>query len=503
MRWAAVVVVLVGLLLAVAPAHAGSVPIEGSLKAGPQLSGGEATWIDGSGSTWRIRRAPPDGSATTLFTVPRTGCLDVDALAASATRVVVLAFDQTSTCVLTGARVLSHGPDGQVRTLESVTGDFVPCNPVDADVAGDVAVVARSGCPQPVGVYDLAAGTPATDLGLPSGTPQTTPGVVRIAGRYVAVAIESAFPFGTDKHRTVVVWDREKAAEAYRVDVSALLNGTSVSGLALAVEPDGQIVAGGMVIPPTFGGEVKLGWASAAEPTLHMIPGTYGRSVQTTGRWFDVAGDLVAVPRRNPFELAVVGLDGSTANVFAKPATAYEGLDIAFDGGRIAWRDAMTIRNEAYPYTPPAPTPTPTPSPAPTAAATPQPLRRAPAVRARAIPASVRARRLTRFTGTATDPDGDLASVRIALVRVGRGVKALLAQNQPKGCAALASSGRLRTFKATKGRCIPKTFLRATGTASWSYKLKRRLPAGSYVLYVQAIDRSGLAGGGLRRFRVR
>jgi CSLREA domain-containing protein len=103
---------------------------------------------------------------------------------------------------------------------------------------------------------------------------------------------------------------------------------------------------------------------------------------------------------------------------------------------------------------------------------------------------SQKARKLKRFSGTASDPDGNLARVEISLVAVTGGAKA--SAKRRKRCLRLAKNGKLKKGKPNKrGRCKPAKFLRAKGTAKWSFKLKRRLPRGSYVLYSRAVDRAG------------
>jgi len=47
--------------------------------------------------------------------------------------------------------------------------------------------------------------------------------------------------------------------------------------------------------------------------------------------------------------------------------------------------------------------------------------------------------------------------------------------------------------KPRRGKCAKATFLRAKGTSSWVFKLRKRLPPGNYVLYARATDMSGNA----------
>jgi hypothetical protein len=102
-----------------------------------------------------------------------------------------------------------------------------------------------------------------------------------------------------------------------------------------------------------------------------------------------------------------------------------------------------------------------------------------------------RASRTRVIRGTASDADRDLASVSIAIVRVSGGTHAARARTRPV-CMALAANGRLRRIRLVRGRCRPAIFLRARGAARWSFRLRRLLPTGSYVVYSRARDRDGL-----------
>lgn len=101
-----------------------------------------------------------------------------------------------------------------------------------------------------------------------------------------------------------------------------------------------------------------------------------------------------------------------------------------------------------------------------------------------------KASKLKRFSGTASDPEGQLAAVEIAVVAVQGGAKATA--RRVKRCINLQSNGRLKRKKAGKrGRCAPAKFLRAKGTTKWTYKLKRKLRKGKYVVYARAVDTAG------------
>jgi hypothetical protein len=102
-------------------------------------------------------------------------------------------------------------------------------------------------------------------------------------------------------------------------------------------------------------------------------------------------------------------------------------------------------------------------------------------------------RRVRTLTGTATDPDGKIAYVDVAVVRVAA-----------RRCSAMTAAG---AFKAEK-KCAPGPFLRARGGAKWRLALRRALRSGSYVVYARATDdkgrrEAGFGPGNRVRFRVR
>lgn len=101
-------------------------------------------------------------------------------------------------------------------------------------------------------------------------------------------------------------------------------------------------------------------------------------------------------------------------------------------------------------------------------------------------PHKARPQALTRFHGTASDPDGTVGEVQVALVR-------------------LPSAGKAKTSAAAR----PRKWRTAKGAAKWSLKLKHPLAPGRYVVFSRAIDDQGLAetkfsrGAGNRRaFRI-
>lgn len=92
------------------------------------------------------------------------------------------------------------------------------------------------------------------------------------------------------------------------------------------------------------------------------------------------------------------------------------------------------------------------------------------------------------FSGTAADDRG-IRSVEIGVLRV-----------KGRKCAQLNRKGR---FAATKSCKAPTTFLRAKGTAKWSFRAKPALKKAGYVLYVRVTDTAGKATIAKKAFKVR
>jgi hypothetical protein len=109
-----------------------------------------------------------------------------------------------------------------------------------------------------------------------------------------------------------------------------------------------------------------------------------------------------------------------------------------------------------------------------------------PSSRITGLKKKVHRRTFKRIKGKASDPDGGVRRVDIAIVRLVDGAKASRAR-----CLVLSSKGTLKPGKTAKGRCVP-SFLKAKGTTSWSFKLKKKLPRGRYVVYSRATDKQGL-----------
>lgn len=113
-------------------------------------------------------------------------------------------------------------------------------------------------------------------------------------------------------------------------------------------------------------------------------------------------------------------------------------------------------------------------------------------------------KKLKRFAGTA-GPAGKVAKVEIALHKID---KRLLKQ---KRCLWLKNDrAAFRKVKARKGKCSSPRFLKARGTTTWSFPLKRNLAKGTYELFVRVTLVDGrrnttfkAAQGNYRKFSLR
>lgn len=103
--------------------------------------------------------------------------------------------------------------------------------------------------------------------------------------------------------------------------------------------------------------------------------------------------------------------------------------------------------------------------------------------RMKPVPRKLRAPKPRKFSGTASAPRGvGLKKVQIAVTK-----------KAGKRCFAMKNAkGKFKRVKA-KGKRCPQRWLAVKGKAKWSFKLKRSLPAGRYVVFARAIDGKGLA----------
>lgn len=124
---------------------------------------------------------------------------------------------------------------------------------------------------------------------------------------------------------------------------------------------------------------------------------------------------------------------------------------------------------------------------------------RAPHALMKKVPKKIKASRLRGFLGTASDPDGEaLSRVQVALLKIVPGGAKASAAARKRGPKCLALKNAKAKFKPAKPkgakgkkRCQPR-WLNVKGKAKWSFKLKKNLPPGRYVVYARATDSEGL-----------
>lgn len=121
---------------------------------------------------------------------------------------------------------------------------------------------------------------------------------------------------------------------------------------------------------------------------------------------------------------------------------------------------------------------------------------RAPHARLKKVPKKIKADKLKAFIGTANDPDGSIARVQIAVTKVMPGGAKASAKKAPKCMRMVNPKAKFKPAKPKgakgKQRCQPR-WLTVKGKAKWSYKLKKNLAPGRYVVYARAVDSEGLA----------
>jgi hypothetical protein len=102
--------------------------------------------------------------------------------------------------------------------------------------------------------------------------------------------------------------------------------------------------------------------------------------------------------------------------------------------------------------------------------------------------ASVGKRSLRSFHGTATDDHG-VKLVEVALLKIEGNARAAVIRR----CRTLTLKGGLRLTDPPEAgaACPARPFLPARGTTRWTFRLKRHLPRGRYVVYSRAVDSAG------------
>jgi uncharacterized delta-60 repeat protein len=302
--------------------------------------------------------------------------------------------------------------------------------------------------------------------------------------------------------------------------------GAKGRSVAVAVQPDGRIVAAGygydLVGPkketpdtkfaairyledgkldPSFGGagtgifSQQVGEGDDSARAIALTPS--GR-IYLAGEYAPSANDQsVAVMRLDPtgaldpsFGVAGIVRRGPQAQ-FGDPfeAAALDSrerlviLSKDFIGGGKTEIEVSRFLGDIPPESPA--TPTSAGGGGQSSPAKPQP----PRARMKAVPRKLDAAKLTGFSGTATAAAGtSIRKVQIAVVQPATGKAGKAAT-----CLELANArGRFKTVKTKHGTC-PLQWLNAKGAAKWKFTLKTVLPAGRYVVYSRAVSTTGLA----------
>jgi hypothetical protein len=220
----------------------------------------------------------------------------------------------------------------------------------------------------------------------------------------------------------------------------------------------------GQAYAPT---DVQTGDASAITTSSATIAGTVNPGGAPVNSGFDfgtssafgstASGGVVALATTaQPFQASLTGLAASTTIHYRASASS----------------DFTTITGAEKTFT---------------TSVVPPPTSHKPTSKIAGLPKKVKAKKLKSIHGTASDADGDLARVQIAVTATTGGARAAAAKPR---CLRLTASGRLKSSKAVHKRCVP-SFLGAGGKSKWSFKLKKRLPKGRYTVYSRATDAAG------------
>jgi hypothetical protein len=315
------------LLVAAAGASAEPRVLSVGADVAPALAGDTVLWVDPRPGSDGVIAADAGGVPRQILA--RAGGTYLSDLSASDGRAAVLVEGPDGkpgavwTSDLRGFTRL-YGDDYQARgcwqSATDVDGSHLAYAAVNCDDGG-ITVLDLSGASEPVRI----AAQP-----VPNGQASRTR--VRVAGRYVAWN-EFSFTQAGRPH-WLVLYDWVQKREVTRINVSALVGGNPSyapsSWVDFDLGPDGTLVFVAGDIPDHR--VTHFSWLSAADPEPHAIP------VRVWGGPLALAGNLVAVHRREPDDLAVVDLSGRVVDVFERERV--EGAQIAFNGRRLAWNGA-------------------------------------------------------------------------------------------------------------------------------------------------------------------
>ncbi len=350
-RTHALVVAAAAVALAAAPAAGAAAPAQESIAVAPgfssgigfvfALAGGQVVYSRPAAGRIVVRARRPGGAARTLMDEklpagtggsiePLSGA---SGLAASSQRVGLLVLQERTggnegglvAIELWGGPVSGH----LARILSGRVGAGGACGPepVSVAVTGDTLVDAEISCREPhphsVVVRDYArGGAPVTIASAP------VIDQVAAAGHYVAWLQADRAPEATPAPWTIVVYDLERKAEAYRVPADP------ARGISrLQIQADGTALADGQREPRPGqpGGDFITSYTLAgthAEVPPAFLPG---------GRNFAARRIVVAqYPPSGPDALALGDLAGAVTRITQAPRHAL-GTVVDYDGVHVAY----------------------------------------------------------------------------------------------------------------------------------------------------------------------
>jgi len=375
---------------------------------------------------------------------------------------------------------LSFDVDG-VKTLKTPGGEPSDQGSGIAEQAdGKIVIADESGAGAGNGftiVRLLASGTPDNEFGVMGVVNTPIPGSATAKGRATDVLVQPdgrivASGYGYDE--IAAKSDSKFAAVSYltdgKLDPSFGAAGSGIFSQQVGVGDDAA-----QTLMRTPAGKLYLAGLYDAAPSNHSL----------ALMRLDPSG--VLDPSFGGGGIAVRGQTAPFGNNFEDAALdSRERVVVAsrdFIGNGDTEVEVSRVLGDVPPDQPPGTGTTPPQSKTPTPAGKP------PHARMKAVPRKLEAAKLTGFSGTAADPDGGkIARVQIALVQ---------ASTAKAGSAATClelknAKGQFKTVKAKQGNC-PLLWLKAKGTAKWSFKLKSVLPPGRYIVYSRAVDATGLA----------
>lgn len=321
---------------------ASSAPVPG-IDNGPLLAGDRAVWVNPASGrdVWALE---PDGTTQPLLSVPSDdGRISTVGVTTSQSRIVAVHADTDVYGTDGTNEILTGTPDGSFQTLESwqYSRGADNCSVPSLALASD-ALVELNSCPDdPLSTRDL--GTPgATPRRVAWQPGRLRPLAVRAAGGVAALLAVDQNPTPWPPNAYVVVVDLATGGERYRVPIRGLLGEQAPANydVTFDIDPDGTVV----IAMPDYSRDgdrpAHLYWASAAEPSAHLVPGDFSQILAIS-----LHDGLVAARRMHDW--AVVNLRGDTLEVFDTSIWGRGRLD--FDGRRIVWGNTNVVHDETYP----------------------------------------------------------------------------------------------------------------------------------------------------------